>query len=133
LGGSQGTATGINSAGEITGYSNVTDGTFHAFVYRQGTMQDLGQLPGRSACYGFAISDHGEVVGYCHNEAHERFAAFVYRNGRMRNLNHLLDAGSGAGWDLRVAKGINKAGQIIGSGWNDAHGTVRAFLLTPSP
>jgi probable HAF family extracellular repeat protein len=131
LGGTQSTAADINGRDEITGYSSLTDGTFRGFLYSNGLMQDLGQLAGRPVCYGTGLNDRTEVVGYCHNEAHERFAAFIHRNGQMHNLNHLLEPVSGAGWDLRVARGINRAGQIIGTGWHDAQGTLRAFLLTP--
>lgn len=94
-------------------------------------MRDLGQLPDRPFCYGTGLNSRTEVVAYCHDEAHAHFAAFVYLNGHLHNLNHLLEPVSGVGWDLRVARRINRSGQIIGTGWHDQEGTLRAFLLTP--
>src|SRR5258708_3511743 len=48
----------------------------------------------------------------------------------MLDLNSHLD-GSGTGWTLSAASGINDAGQIVGYGTHD--GVIRAFLLTPTP
>jgi probable HAF family extracellular repeat protein len=45
----------------------------------------------------------------------------------MKDLNTLIPANSG--WFLQEARGINDAGQIVGSGWNN--GQYRAFVLTP--
>ena len=47
LGGSgQTIAFGINSSGQVAGYSDIAFNTRHAFVYSGGTMNDLGTLGG---------------------------------------------------------------------------------------
>jgi probable HAF family extracellular repeat protein len=45
----------------------------------------------------------------------------------MTDLNSLIPAGSG--WVLTSARGINDAGQIVGTG--TISGVQHAFLLTP--
>ena len=45
-GGFQNIAYGINSSGQVAGYSDIAFNTRHAFVYSGGTMSDLGH-PGR--------------------------------------------------------------------------------------
>ena len=62
-------AAGINSSGEIVGFSGTVpygtpanmDG--HAFLYSNGAMTDLGTLGG-SFSYATAVNDSGEIVGY---------------------------------------------------------------------
>jgi hypothetical protein len=46
----------------------------------------------------------------------------------MEDLNDLIS--HQAGWQLREARGINDAGQIVG--WGSLHNEERAFLLLPS-
>ena len=47
LGGTVSVATGINTAGQVVGNSNITgDVDFHAFLYNNGTMTDLGTFGG---------------------------------------------------------------------------------------
>jgi hypothetical protein len=45
----------------------------------------------------------------------------------MRDLNALISANSG--WVLQIARAINVAGEIVGTG--AVEGTQHAFLLTP--
>jgi hypothetical protein len=54
--------------------------------------------------------------------------ALLFRSGRKLDLNQHLD-GSGAGWALHRAFGINGSGQIVGYGL--LNGEPRSFLLTP--
>jgi hypothetical protein len=56
--------------------------------------------------------------------------AFLYHNGAMYDLNWLLD-GSGDGWLLHDANGINDDGWIVGQGWR--HGDyLEPFLAIPN-
>ena len=75
----------------MTGYANTADGSNHAFLYRNGTMFDLGTLPNLGTGYvysgGIAINESGQVTGYSGaNEAVEH--AFLYSNGTMSDLGH---------------------------------------------
>ena len=40
-------ADGINTAGQMVGYSTVSDFTYHAFLDEGGNVSDLGTLPGQ--------------------------------------------------------------------------------------
>jgi probable HAF family extracellular repeat protein len=90
-----------------------------AFLYRDGTMTNLGTLGGtRSTAHD--INDHDQVVGsaYTTDNAFER--AFLYENGTMRDLGTL-------GGNQSAAHAINNNGQIVGySSLGD--GTTHAFL-----
>src|SRR5450432_9666 len=61
LGGTDSTANGINSRGDVTGAS-LAPVLQHAFVYSGGVMHDLGTLGGGSSS-GAAINDSGLVTG----------------------------------------------------------------------
>jgi probable HAF family extracellular repeat protein len=98
-----------------------------AFLYSNGSMQDLGTLPSGTDSFPDAISDSGQVVGYA-SLSNGSQHAFLYSNGQMVDLNSLIDPTSG--WVLNGATSINAAGQIAGYGLN-ANGQNDAFLLTP--
>src|SRR5262249_54112780 len=55
-------AYAINNNGAVTGYATVSDGSYHAVLWRGSTMTDLGTLGG-SPSYGQAINDSDMVVG----------------------------------------------------------------------
>ena len=56
--------------------------------------------------------------------------AFVTVNGVMTDLNSLLAPEDAALWELKDARGINDAGQVVGTG--TFNGQTRAFVLTPT-
>lgn len=63
LGGRFTVATDLNASGQVTGYSETTEGQVHAFLYRNGEMQDLGTLGGAGSLSD-AINDVGQVTGF---------------------------------------------------------------------
>jgi probable HAF family extracellular repeat protein len=128
LGGSISYASAINGQGDVVGYSDLAKSTArHAFIYRDGRMRDLGSPPG-SHSIATAVNDEGTVIGYFQLEKQHARRAFVYQGGVMSDLNDLLDSTS-AGWVLMEARGINKAGQIVGTG--TLNGVQKGFILTP--
>ena len=127
LGGDFSAAYAINSVGQIAGeaYTAQNMGT-HAFLYSGGRMIDLGSLG--SYARALAINGNGVVVGQSDVPSKSYsmvYHAFIYSGGKMRDLNSMI--GSGSGWVLNAATGINDAGQIVGYGTKNGH--QRAFLL----
>jgi len=114
-------AYGINSLGQVVGYSSTTTPAYadHAFLYSGGVMTDLGTLGGTmgkgSRAYG--INDSGQVVGMSaymappslpeHPMPYQIFRAFLYSGGAMTDLGTLGGTNS-------CAFGINNAGQVTG-------------------
>ena len=126
-GGNGSHAAAINSRDHVTGAADAPDGYAHPFLYRDGSMQDLGVPAGYLQGGGFALNDSDEVVGEADAGSETSTTAFIWSNGVWRDLNSLIPPNSG--WFLSVAAGINAGGQIVGTGWLD--GKQRAFILTP--
>lgn len=117
-GGSQ--ANGIDLQGEVTGFAYLTPGgTYHAFVYRQGSMVDLGTLGGANSVAN-RINDLGEVVG--RSDVAGVTHAFVYRNGAMNDLGTL-------GGTHSEANDIDSTGAVI-AGWADTPVARHASLYS---
>jgi probable HAF family extracellular repeat protein len=119
----------VNDAGLVVGEANTTaDVATHAFLY-DGTLHDLGTLGGNSSG-AFGINASSQVTGYSETTGNAADHAFLYTSGSgMVDLNSLIDPS--LGWQLTIARSINDAGQITGSG--RIGGQEHAFLLTPIP
>ncbi|HSN18143.1 MAG TPA: hypothetical protein VLV87_08025 [Gammaproteobacteria bacterium] len=119
------TALAVNARGAVVGWSGTYDGTSsHAFLWRDSSMHDLGALRHDSNSVALAVNDSGEVVGWSGGDALDGHA-FLWRAGRMFDLNEAIPEYSG--WTLRQASGINRRGDIVGTGIHD--GQSHAFLL----
>ncbi len=83
-GDTQSEAMGINSSGQVVGFSFADTSTgfsdVHAFLYSNGTMTDLGTLPGGSYSKAMGISDSGQVVGYSDTPGGD-YHAFLLNTG----------------------------------------------------
>ena len=106
LGGHYSFAWGINRRAEVVGSSEGEDGAFRAFLWRRGTMVDLGTLDhGHGSSIASGINDDGDVVGA--SSSREGISrAFLWRQGTMTELP---TPGGESG-----AKAINNLGQIVG-------------------
>jgi probable HAF family extracellular repeat protein len=123
----------INELGQVTGFS-ATYGSLaptsgpHPFIWSEATgMVDINLSDPRDS-YGFAINNHGDVVGKM-RIPDGTFHAFVYTEGQIWDLNDLIPPGSG--WNLMEAHDINDDGEIVG--WGQHEGMFRAFALTADP
>jgi probable HAF family extracellular repeat protein len=116
-------ATGINNSGHVVGYAYIdaTNYDTYAFLYANGSMQDLGAFGGTTAGAS-GINDGDQLVGtYFTSGGPER--AFLYMNGSVQNLGVLSGtSSSGAG-------AINNKGHIVGASFNYPPFSIfRAFL-----
>lgn len=122
-------ALGINNSGQIVGYSLTAAGVADPVLWQNGTITDLGTLPGAlvpPAAYGVrsgvarAIDDSGQIVGESLNSA-GLLHAVEWIGGKIVDLG-AVDAQSQS-----QAVAINKAGQIVGVGFTGA-GPVQPLL-----
>jgi len=88
-----------------------------AFLWQDGTLTDLGALPGGYNSYSQAINARGTVVGSAENGVTDpvlgiaEFEAVIWRNGQTTNMGTL-------GGNESVAFDINDRGQIVGAAAN---------------
>lgn len=162
FGGNWSTGRFINQAGELVGQYETASGESHAFLYKEGTMTDLGKyqalglndlgevlLRSGELNRSFLLSNgtlidlgdwvvqtlnnRGDIVGY------KDGGVVVYSGGQFVSLNAVLDPSQN--FVLQVAIGINDAGQVTGWGrydeslWdpNQEGPPQHAFLFTPVP
>jgi len=121
MGGLESYAVDINNQSAVAGGA-YRDGTFEAFVWKNGTLEFLGTLGGEFS-FANAISDAGAVTGVSSTAAGE-YHAFIWRPARG-----MEDIGAGEGW------GINADEVVVGfSGstafrWTAATGMVELPAL----
>lgn len=131
-------AYAINDDNVVVGSSVVgkvsptsTTELYHAFVWKDGVMTDLGAHPSNTNYIHSEAKDvnnAGEIVGYAarlFNSPTSGGAAILWSNGEAIDLNTVVPSGSG--WVLQSAEGINEHGDIVGYG--SFNGQTRAFLL----
>ena len=125
------TATSVNDAGQIVGYSDTRNGPQHAFFWERGQgMTDLGSLSATGSSQAYSINNQGQIVGASVNAA-----GFVH--GVLWDHGQMIDLGLLPTGLVSTAFGINNLGQVVGSantsrsgGANrDDHATL--WTLTP--
>lgn len=111
----------INNNADVVGstYFTVTSSR-RAVIWRNGTMQEIGTLPGDVSSIATSINDAGQVVGYSVNSA-RKWRAFLWENGVIRDLGFPDGVQS-------AAFGINNAGQIAGWSYDPSKTYGRAFV-----
>jgi len=119
LGGTNSFAAGINNLGHVVGWAENAAGEPRGFLWRNGTMEDLGPA-GMPPSEVWDINDAGDII-----------TTRVVGNGRQGSVRR---AGSGQWVNLGAfggtnsnAQAINTRGHIVG-GARNAAGQVRPYL-----
>jgi len=117
-------ATGINDLDEIVGNYTCNvghDRTQGSWLYRNGTMTDLGNL-GAKGNFAAAINNVGQVVGrsslMVHGEKVEH--AYLWQDGVIKDLGTL-------GEDHSYAVAVNDAGHVVGVAYSSGVDQRKAF------
>jgi probable HAF family extracellular repeat protein len=121
-------AIAINKRGQVVGgIALLPPGSepnpFHAYVFHDGSLVDLGTLPGHFESSAHDINDHGQIVGVSTSEpvqGQTSARAVLWQDGDIIDLGTL-------GGDFSEATAINKRGQVIGRSTTEA-GHERAFV-----
>ncbi len=113
---------GISNQGHVTGGAFSTDDTWHAFLWKDGLMTDLGLMPPRAVTEARDVNEFGQVAGTALESNGAIGSGFFWDNGIMTDLGHL---GTG---DNTHAWAVNEAGQVVGFSWTTSSGDPHAFL-----
>jgi probable HAF family extracellular repeat protein len=107
LGGPSSSAYGINDRGDVTGEADRAQGHSHAFLFRDGKLQDIGSLSPAHGAAGICINNRDQIAGVTTDEG-----AFFWENGKMRRIR----AVNRPDWELSYSvTGLNDAGTVIGT------------------
>jgi probable HAF family extracellular repeat protein len=115
-----GFAATINDRDQIAGVSGSCTTPFHALLWQNGAVTDLGSLGG-SVNFADDINNQGQVAGFSNLPGDATIHAFLWENGVMRDLGTLPGDFSSSG------DGINSKGQVVGGSCDEAE-NCRAFL-----
>jgi probable HAF family extracellular repeat protein len=124
----------INNRGQVAGKVRSADGTTYVASLWQpdGTLTNLGILPGDFAAFATGINNKGQVVGNNFDSNFNWSHGFIWQNGVMTDLNTLIPSDSNL--FIISASNINERGQISGMATvlTGPHtGNIHAYLLTP--
>jgi probable HAF family extracellular repeat protein len=111
-------AYGINNSGEVVGTGYLSPSNFHAFLYTDGKMTDIGP-PGSLQASADAINNSSQIVGSYYLTS-GRAGAFLYYNGTMTTLPVPADASSVS------ALAIDDKGEIAGALYPSSGGAAHA-------
>lgn len=123
LGGPTSEAHSINNLGQVVGFSDNGSSQQKAFFWSNGSMKEIGALPGDNASRANHLNDAGFAVGS--SEGNGGVRAFMWsQSGGMQAIPSL------SGSSYSEAFGANSLGQVVGQSGSPL-GT-RAFLWTSS-
>jgi probable HAF family extracellular repeat protein len=121
---------GINQHGHVAGVAEtaIVDPTspidapvFHAFLWRSGTMLDLGTLGARADSVANAVNDFDQVAGADVAADAQEAVGWLWQTGRKTALGTL-----GGSWSVPFA--VNDRGQVAGVSGVEGDAAAHAFL-----
>jgi probable HAF family extracellular repeat protein len=120
-----GTVVGVADTSNLTpvpgGFNPIGNQDFfisHAFVWRGGSLKDLGTLPGGDYSFAASINQLGQIAGTSENNqidpasGNPEFHAVLWQNDKILDLGTL-------GGTASFATTLNDRGQVIGQALND--------------
>lgn len=123
LGGTTAYSMALNNAGQVAGAATTADGSTHAFFY-DGTMHDLGTLPGGTYSEACAMNASGIVTGNA-LPAQGNYHAFMYNPALTPSF---VDLGAITGGTDGYASAVNSAGLVAGYSEADGGVTEHGFV-----
>jgi probable HAF family extracellular repeat protein len=101
--------TDLNEQGQVTGISTVSGDQFqHAFLWSDGSLNDLPNALGGHNASAIALNNTGEVTGWASLPGDQTVHGSLWKNSIMTDL------GTVDGDQCSVGSSINATGQIIG-------------------
>jgi probable HAF family extracellular repeat protein len=120
-GGTSTYAAGINDAGVVVGYSNLSAGYEQPFRWEEGVFTPLPLLVEGKSAEAIAINDAGVIVGGAY-DAMDRLHAVIWQGGVVDTLGTINDMGES------YAAALNEAGDVVGWSYLTATGFMHACL-----
>jgi len=126
----------INSHGAVTGVADLNmadpfafclscDGFLaHAFLWIDGSMTDLGSLPGTQDTFPGWINESGDVVGASYNGV-DPVSGTPFLEAVLWKDGTVVDLGDLPGGNQSIANGINARGDVVGASVNTTPDLVR--------
>ena len=126
--GSSGTPRAINASGVVVGDYYGSDQHQHAVRWQNGTMTELGHLPGDTDSEAEGINGNGDIVGLSYGYPNGSFVAraFLWRNGQMTEFTGLAP-------NFAEAIAINSSGLIVGQSGGSPAAHATSWQAPPSP
>jgi uncharacterized membrane protein len=129
VGGAQDTIADPFNFGDLLGLPSGTE--WHATVWMDGAMRDLGTLEDGANSFALSANEHGQVTGMAFTNSiinletgYPTVAPFFWENGRMTNIG-------GFGGVTGFPGGINSRGQVTGISAVTRDQSIRQLARVP--
>jgi probable HAF family extracellular repeat protein len=108
----------LNNQGVVTGGADTSaPGVVHAFRWQQGTLTDLGTLPGGNVSDGPVVSERGWVGGSSENGEIDPLLGVPQIRAILWTDRQMINLGTLGGYESAAA-GVNSRGQVAGFSTN---------------